>query len=282
MTTRLSFTAALILFSILCHAQSPIFDEDADLLNCRIEASMVIEMSSEVEGVINKVHVDVNDRISAGDTLATLHAHLEQATVRLRKLQSELVSEIDAAELAYAFSQRNLKRIQNLYDKKVASFSELDKAKTENAIAEQEKQQAHDRKKQAELQYERALADLNRRTLTSPIDGIVVDRYKQPGEHIDFDPLLKIAQLDPLVVKIFAPSSLYGKIKEGMRATIKTSVSNIQKTYNAEVSSVDKVIDAPSNTFAIKINLANPDSKLPSGLKCTVEFEGIELNLLSN
>jgi len=249
-------------------------------LNCRIEPSTMVALSSPVVGVISEVLVDKNSKVEKGTVVARLESGLETATAELRRVQSELHSDIDAQRLQLDFSQRNLERVNNLYEKKAASFAELDKAKTERSIAEQQLQQAQDRKRQADLEYKRAQADLQKRTIVSPISGIVVERFKQPGEHIDFEPVLKIAHLDPLKVEVFAPSSLYGAIKEGMKATVTPELGTAGKTYTADVILVDQVIDGPSNTFAIRLSIPNPDNKIPSGLKCKVSFQGVSLNLL--
>lgn len=274
--TLVSVLAALSSNNLLAQPQEPA------QLNCRIEPSVVVEMSSAVEGVISEVLVDKNDRVKKGDVVARLDAGLEAATVELRRVQAELTSDVQAQQLALEFSNRSLARVTDLYEKKAASFSELDKLKTEHAIAQQQLQQALDRKRQAELEHKRALADLQRRTLISPIDGVVVERLKEPGEHIDFEPVLKLAQLDPLRVEVFAPASLYGKIRMGMTAKIQPELGSANKSYDAEVTLVDPVIDGPSNTFGVRLSFANPDNRLPSGLRCRVSFDGVSLNLLDH
>lgn len=271
-----TFSLLAMLFSgeLLAQTQEPA------QLNCRIEPSITVEMSSAVEGVISEVLVDKNDVVKKGDVLARLDAGLESATAELRRVQSELTSDVQAQQLALEFSERSLTRVKDLYEKKAASFSELDKLKTEHAIAQQQLQQAIDRKRQAELEYKRALADLQRRTLVSPIDGVVVERLKEPGEHIDFEPVLKLAKLDPLRVEVYAPASLYGKVKPGIKATVIPELGGDSRSYAAEVTLVDQVIDGPSNTFGIRLAFPNPGNRLPSGLKCRVTFEGVTLNLL--
>lgn len=270
------FSLLIALFGSEAVAQT----QEPAQLNCRIEPSVVVEMASPIEGVISEVLVDKNDVVKKGDVVARLDASLETATVELRRVQAELVSDIQAQQLAVEFSKRALTRVQDLYEKKAASFSELDKLKTEHAIAQQQLQQALDRKRQAELEHKRALADLQRRTLLSPIDGVVVERLKEPGEHIDFDPVLKLAQLDPLRVEVYAPASLYGKVKAGMKASVLPELGIADRSYSAEVVLVDQVIDGPSNTFGIRLSFPNPGNRLPSGLKCRVSFDGVTLNLL--
>lgn len=245
-------------------------------LNCRIEPHVRVDVSSSAEGVVSEILVQKNDSVVKGDILAKLEASLETATVDLRRLQSELGSDVDAQGLAYKFAKRNLARVQDLYSKKAASFAELDKSKTEYELAAQQLQQAKDRQRQADMEYKRALADLSRRTIASPIDGVVVERYKEPGEHIYFEPVLQIAQLDPLKVEVFAPANLYGKIKPGMNAIVTPELNIAKRQYNANVAQVDKVIDAPSNTFGITLSIPNPKLDLPSGLKCKVVFPDVK------
>ncbi|HSC69569.1 MAG TPA: efflux RND transporter periplasmic adaptor subunit [Cellvibrio sp.] len=270
----------LSLVVTLCGSEALAQTQEPAQLNCRIEPSVVVEMASPIEGVISEVLVDKNDVVKKGDVVARLDAGLETATAELRRVQAELTSDVQAQKLALEFSNRALIRVQDLYEKKAASFSELDKLKTEHAIAQQQLQQALDRKRQAELEHKRALADLQRRTLVSPIDGVVVDRMKEPGEHIDFDPVLKLAQLDPLRVEVFAPASLYGKVKAGMKASVFPDLGVADRSYPAEVTLVDQVIDGPSNTFGIRLAFPNPGNRLPSGLKCRVTFDNVTLNLL--
>jgi RND family efflux transporter MFP subunit len=275
-----------IIFILLLVGVNPAYAQtggaDSSQLNCRIEPSMVVEVSSPVAGVISDVFVDKNSQVTKGAVLARLSAGLESATADLRRMQAELNSDVDAQRLAFDFSQRTFDRVTNLYEKKVASSAELDKVKTERSIAAQQLQQAQDRKHQADLEYKRALADLERRTIVSPISGIVVERYKQPGEHIDFEPVLKIAHLDPLKVEVYAPISLYGQIKQGMKANVVPELGAASRTYIADVILVDQVIDGPSNTFGIRLSIPNPDNRLPSGLKCKVSFQGVSLNLLDS
>ncbi len=241
-------------------------------LNCRIEPFVRIDISSAAEGIVAAVQVDVNDNVKKGDVLATLESSLEAATVDLRKLQSELLSDIETQILANDFAQRNLDRVSDLYKKKAASFSQFDKVKTEKKLAEQQLQQARDRKLQAGLEYKRALADLGRKTIKSPIAGTVVALHKDPGEHIYFEPVLQLVQLDPLKVEVFAPAVLYGKIHEGMRAVVTPELVVEKKSYTAKVHKVDKIIDAPSGTFGVTLLIPNPKHILPSGLKCRVKF----------
>lgn len=92
-----------------------------------------------------------------------------------------------------------------------------------------------------------------------------------PGEYVDDNPVLKIAQLDPLRVEIIAAAEQFGQIKKGMHAHVEMEFANYPNIV-AEVALVDKVIDAASGTFGVRLELPNKEKEIPGGLKCKIVF----------
>ena len=84
-------------------------------------------------------------------------------------------------------------------------------------------------------------------------------------------PLLKIASIDPLNVEVIAPVEFFGKIREGDVARVLPE-QPIGGEHKARVVIVDRVLDAASGTFGIRLQLSNKGFKLPAGLRCSVEF----------
>ncbi len=123
----------------------------------------------------------------------------------------------------------------------------------------------------ANLELRRASAEIERRMIKSPITGVVLERSLHPGEFAKQDPILKLAQLDPLRVEVFAPVALLGKITVGMEAQVFPE-KPVGGTYQATVTVTDKVVDAASGTFGVRLELPNKDYALPAGLKCRVKF----------
>jgi multidrug efflux pump subunit AcrA (membrane-fusion protein) len=118
----------------------------------------------------------------------------------------------------------------------------------------------------------RAQAILARRSIRSPIDGVVVERYVSPGEYVNTQPLLRVAQIDPLRIEVIVPSQIFGSISPGMRASIIPELA-VYGEHEATVTIVDRVIDAASSTFGVRLELPNPEARIPSGLKCVVRFD---------
>jgi multidrug efflux pump subunit AcrA (membrane-fusion protein) len=145
--------------------------------------------------------------------------------------------------------------------------SEVEKASV--AVARARAELAN--KRLAELELQRAAAELSQRIIRSPINGVVVERMLSPGEFAKQSPVLKLAQIDPLRVEVFAPVTMLGKVRVGMRADI-LPASPVNGSHVGRVTVVDRVVHAASGTFGVRLELRNPGYKLPAGVKCRLRF----------
>jgi multidrug efflux pump subunit AcrA (membrane-fusion protein) len=68
------------------------------------------------------------------------------------------------------------------------------------------------------------------------------------------------------------PVALYGQIAEGDTATVEPEAP-ISGSYKAKVTVVDRLFDAASRTFGVRLVLPNPDLRLSAGMRCKVSFE---------
>jgi multidrug efflux pump subunit AcrA (membrane-fusion protein) len=95
-----------------------------------------------------------------------------------------------------------------------------------------------------------------------------------PGEFgaITFkDPIMRLAEIDPLYVEVVLPVSQYGQVKPGQKATVMPEAP-VGGRYNTTVTLVDKVIDAASGTFGVRLELPNRKLQIPAGVRCRVDF----------
>ncbi len=148
----------------------------------------------------------------------------------------------------------------------------MDEIETTKRLAELTILAATDNRRLAELELRRATAELARRTLYSPVTGVVVERLLAPEEFArDEQPVPKLAQLDPLRVEVFAPVALLGSITVGQQVGVAPQTP-VNGTYSAHVMVVDRVVDAASGLFGVRLELPNRDYRLPTGLKCKVHL----------
>lgn len=81
---------------------------------------------------------------------------------------------------------------------------------------------------------------------------------------------MRIAQLDPLRVEVIAPVEMLNSVKVG--ATAEVRIDPAGGVHRASVTVVDRVVDAASGTFGIRLSLPNTNGRLAAGLRCGVCF----------
>jgi RND family efflux transporter MFP subunit len=236
-----------------------------------IEPYMTVNVGSPVIGVLETLDVDRGDFVKKGQVVATLQSGVERATMELARARAVMESTVEAKRASLGFGERSQQRFKELYDREAISFNQMDEVETKRILAEKEFQQAQDDKLMAELEFKRASEVVNRMIIRSPIKGVVVERLLSPGEYVENQPIMKLAQIDPLHVEVVVPVDHFGSVKVGMRATVKPEPP-VGGAYTARVKIVDRVIDAASGTFGVRLELPNSDYKLPAGLKCRVTF----------
>ena len=149
----------------------------------------------------------------------------------------------------------------------------MDQVRTEARIAELQLRQEREAQSLAALELARARVQLARRELRSPIDGTVVQRFHEPGEYVDAEPVYRIARLDPLHVEVIVPVEYLGRVTPGMSAAVTLTVPDLEsRALAATVERVDAVADAASASYGVRLRLENPDLALPSGVRCRVDF----------
>lgn len=241
-------------------------------LECIIEPFQTVKIGSQAAGILAEVNVNRGDMVKKGQVVGRLRSNVEEATVELARARTKSRAKIRAAKAAVGFERRRRKRNRELYRKKVISNQNLDQVETELALREQELEIAQEEARIAALELKRSLAVLGIRTIRSSIDGVVIERALSPGEFVlNEGQVVTIAQIDPLNVEVFVPIALYPDIKVGMSAKVMPEAP-IGGELEAVVSIVDRVFDAASGTFGVRLTLANPDSKIPAGLHCMVHF----------
>jgi RND family efflux transporter MFP subunit len=240
-------------------------------LDCLIAPRETVAIGSPVIGLIERIHVDRSDRVEAGQVLVELESGVERANVEVARARAEMEGD-ERARAANAWLEgRKHVRTRELFERQVVSLGLQEESKASAEVAQLQLVQAREERRLASLQLTQAEEMLRRRTIRSPVSGIVVERLMAPGERVDEQTILRVVQIDPLRVEVTLPSSMFGRIHTGMRAAVEPEQPGDQKLV-AAVSLVDGVIDAASGTFVAYLELPNPDLAIPSGLHCRVRF----------
>ncbi|AKQ55359.1 HlyD family secretion protein [Bordetella hinzii] len=212
---------------------------------CLIEPFQVSELGSPSAGVLERVLVQRGDTVKKGQVVAELNTHVDEATLGLRR-----------AEAAYL--SRVVDRNADLYKRKLLPAGDYDEMSS--------------RSRQAQLQVALQQAILAERSIKSPFDGVVAERYAGPGDRVNDNKIVKLAQIDPLVVKVVVPEGLYGQIKHEAEAQVNVNPAISGQALKAKVWRIDRVMDAASGTFTVLLTIPNKDHAIPAGIRCSIRF----------
>lgn len=130
-----------------------------------------VQVGSQVSGNIQKLFADFNSQVKAGQTVAQIDPMLFQAAV------TQAEGDLASAQAALELAKVNAARIQKLFTEKNSSQQDLD-----SAIATLHQAEANVKIKQGAL--DKAKADLDHCTITSPIDGVVISRSVDVGQTV--------------------------------------------------------------------------------------------------
>lgn len=204
-----------------------------------VEAKYKNYISSAGGTRIEKIYVEVGDRVAKGQTLVKMeNTSLTTAQTQLDNLQVEL------------------NRIKALYQSGGASKQQVDQVQVQYDVA----------KKNIQNLKENI-------TLTSPISGVVTQRNFDNGDVAGSSPILQVMQISPVKLKFSVNESLYAKVKVGMQVTAKVEVFG-EEEFKGKIALISPTIDPDSRTFYVEAEFTNANQKLRPGM-----FGRAELNL---
>ena len=158
--------------------------------------------------------------------------------------------------------QIKLGRSEPLAAKGITSQEKLDEQRTEQDVAQRDLNTELMKQNLAQIDYQRAEAVLDLRTIRSPLTGLVLDKNLSTGEFVNQEAfIMTLVQLDPLFVEAYVPVAYWGKVTKGLTGTIRPA-EPVGGAYSAPVTVVDGVFDAASGTFGVRLELKNPRQRI--------------------
>lgn len=250
----------------------------AEPLPCLLQPDESVELGSPVSGVISEIFVERGDRVTAGQLIATLEAGVELRGVQLANERLRDDAELQSSKAALEHAKREKSRAQKMFESKLVSRQYLDKAITEASIAEHRYQQARSRLQQSRLELKVADARLSQKQITSPVDGLVTERFVSSGQRVQDNPVARIVKTSPLRVEVIVPAERYGEFSEGQAFLVKPELPGLEPR-TARVSIIDRIIDSASNSFRLTLVMDNQDSRMPAGIRCSIDLNQVEESL---
>ncbi len=231
------------------------------------------------EGVIKKMELRLGDPALVSKPIGYLHAEAAELTAAKNKIMAESVGAIEKGRATVEVAASRVARDKRLNDKKAGLVSAEDVAKDEGELKVADAQTKEALENQAAAKAELALAQeiLKEHTIIAPFDGVVIKRYKNPGESVRAnEAVVQIGKLSRLAANAYVPLKHAFKVKEGqvveIRPRIDSSDGGDQENqglrYRGKITFVDPQIQAMVGAERrIRAEFDNPDFKLSPGLK---------------
>lgn len=224
-----------------------------------VEAVHKSTVSAQTAGRVVEVNFDVDDHVPQGSELIRIHpaeqrARLDQSRAALREADARLTR-----------AREEQVRIKNLFERKLASQADMDRANAElrQAGANVEAAKARIAEAEEQLQYT---------VITAPYSGVVVARHVQLGETVQVGtPLMTGFSLDELRVTVSIPQDFVAAVRHEARAHVQVAKGNSTVTSND--LTVFPFADPQSHSFRVWVNLPKGTPGLFPGMFTKVAFE---------
>lgn len=230
-----------------------------------LSAVTTVKVGSQVSGIISALHADFNSEVRAGDLLAELDPSPFQASVEQRQADVQRAeSELRKAELDHA-------RTRRLFEERILSQGEYDASSSL-------RDSASAGLKQSRAALDQALVNLRNTRITSPIDGVVVDRQYDVGQTVaasfQAPTLFTIAKdLTKMQVVTNIDEADIGGVAVSQPATF-TVDAFPDATFRGAVSQVRLSPQNVQNvvTYPVVIDVDNPEGRLRPGMTANVSI----------
>ena len=236
-----------------------------------IEPVTEVEVGTQVSGIIDKIYADYNSVVTKGQLIA----EMDRVT-----LQSEVASQraaYNGAKAEYEYQQKNYERNRGLHEKQLISDTDY-----EQSVYNYEKAKSNYESSQASLA--KAERNLSYATITSPIDGVVINRAVEEGQTVasgfETPTLFTIAaDLTQMQVVADVDEADIGGVEEGQRVSF-TVDAYPNDTFEGTVTQIRLGEDSSTSsgsstsgtvvTYEVVISAPNPDLKLKPRLTANV------------
>lgn len=243
-----------------------------------------VSIGSELSGIVRKVNVDVNSEVKAGDVLieldtANLQANANQARASLSSAKAAL-AQAEATQVEAEAKMRRYEELNKTSGGRLPSRTELDVQSATVLKARAGVLSAKASIEDAQATLDTSLTNLDKASIKSPVDGVVLARTVEPGYAVAASlqavELLTVAtDLRKLELLVDVDEADVGQVKAGQKATF-TVASYPNKRFTADLTKVafgstestDNVV-----TYATYLMVSNPNLELRPGMTATATIE---------
>jgi RND family efflux transporter MFP subunit len=258
-----------------------------------------IDVHAKVAGYVEKIYVDVGDRVRAGQPLAILEVpelkdELDQAAAALRQSEQEVEraqNELERAEADYSVAHLAYARLKGVSASRpdLVAQQEVDEAEGKDKAAEAQVAAAksalagaREHRLDATANRERVQAMLDYSKIAAPFDGVITARYADTGAMLAAGtssekqalPLVRLSQNGLLRLDIPVPESDVPMVR--LRKKVSVEVPALKKIFEGTVARFADRVDTGTRTMMTEVDVPNPKLEIVPGMYAYVSFPTLE------
>lgn len=239
----------------------------------------LVEVGTQVNGPIQKLYVDFNDQVKAGDLVAQIDPTVYKA--QLAQQQANLLkseASVDDARARLEQAEKSLVRARELARRDMISAADLDAAVSDRDTLAAQLKVAQASVEQSKAALQLAEANLSYTVIRSPVDGVVIDRSVSEGQTVvasmTAKTLFNIAtDLREVEIQASMPEADIGYVKEGQ--TVVFTVDAYDDSFTGRVTQIRLAAKTSQNvvTYPVIVRAKNPEGKLFPGMTANISCE---------
>jgi RND family efflux transporter MFP subunit len=240
------------------------------------------EISSVDSGVIGEILVKLGQRVQKGQELIKLDLDVLEAQLAVVEAQAQGKGRIMAAEADFDLQNERLQKLLELPSNRT-NQSEIARQRATTISTQGLLLAAQEEVAIFELSAARIRAEIERRILRSPIDGVVVEIVKEVAESVSTmrsqsgepDYLIRVVQLDVLKTLAHLPYSSARHMEVGDAVKVSTETESGEETIvTGVVEFVSPIIKGATRTIEVRLRIDNEKLLLRGGTPGRVLMDG--------
>jgi RND family efflux transporter MFP subunit len=231
-----------------------------------------VAVKPKLPGTIERILVDIGDPVAMGQTIATIDrreidAQVDSAVAQVAVAKAGL--ETTEAGLANAVLEHD--RAKNLFDKGALPRQRLEGADTAHRSSIAQRDLAVANLAQANAALRRAREVQSNSTVTSPVNGFVVERNYDPGSMPGDKPIVVVADLREMKLEAGVSELEAGRLRVGMKAVVAVQAKPGQ-AFTGQLAAIAPEVDERNRHFMIDVRVPNDGRALLSGMYATARI----------
>lgn len=224
----------------------------------KIQATNSADLSTRIMGYVNKVHVNVGDKVRKGQLLVSINNSDLQAK------RAQVNAGIIEANAALNNVEKDYNRFKNLFADNSASQKEMDDMTANYEMAKARVEGANQMKNEINAQFAYS-------NITAPFSGTVTSKNVEAGNMANPGvQLISIETPGNFEVMAMVPETEISEIKSG--TSVDVLVKSINKTLKGKVKEVSTSAKNTGGQYLVKIDLDKTEANILSGMFTTVQF----------